>query len=91
MSGRLAQLGERRVRNAEVRSSILLPSTNFLLTRRPCPATCAGVVRGLDDGADDRVQAGRIAASGQHSDTLYGHACAGLDLPNINRVPAAFS
>jgi hypothetical protein len=27
--GRLAQLGERRVRNAEVRSSILLPSTNF--------------------------------------------------------------
>ena len=27
-SGRLAQLGERRVRNAEVRSSILLPSTN---------------------------------------------------------------
>ena len=29
MSGRLAQLGERRVRNAEVRSSILLPSTNF--------------------------------------------------------------
>ena len=30
MSGRLAQLGERRVRNAEVRSSILLPSTKFL-------------------------------------------------------------
>jgi DNA polymerase (family 10) len=29
--GRLAQLGERRVRNAEVRSSILLPSTNFTL------------------------------------------------------------
>src|SRR5262249_13033813 len=28
-SGRLAQLGERRVRNAEVRSSILLPSTKF--------------------------------------------------------------
>ena len=28
-SGRLAQLGERRVRNAEVGSSILLPSTNF--------------------------------------------------------------
>jgi hypothetical protein len=27
--GRLAQLGERRVRNAEVRSSILLPSTNL--------------------------------------------------------------
>jgi hypothetical protein len=27
--GRLAQLGERRVRNAEVRSSILLPSTKF--------------------------------------------------------------
>src|SRR5262249_35427201 len=29
-SGRLAQLGERRVRNAEVGSSSLLPSTNFL-------------------------------------------------------------
>ena len=28
-SGRLAQLGERRVRNAEVGSSSLLPSTNF--------------------------------------------------------------
>jgi hypothetical protein len=28
--GRLAQLGERRVRNAEARSSILLPSTNFM-------------------------------------------------------------
>ena len=28
-SGRLAQLGERRVRNAEVGSSILLPSTNL--------------------------------------------------------------
>jgi hypothetical protein len=27
--GRLAQLGERRVRNAEARSSILLPSTNL--------------------------------------------------------------
>ena len=27
--GRLAQLGERCVRNAEVRSSILLPSTNL--------------------------------------------------------------
>src|SRR6266853_1032545 len=27
--GRLAQLGERRVRNAEAGSSILLPSTNF--------------------------------------------------------------
>jgi hypothetical protein len=27
--GRLAQLGERSVRNAEVGSSILLPSTNF--------------------------------------------------------------
>src|SRR5262249_37132666 len=27
-SGRLAQLGERRVRNAEVRGSIPLPSTN---------------------------------------------------------------
>jgi hypothetical protein len=32
-SGRLAQLGERRVRNAEVGSSSLLPSTN---TRRMC-------------------------------------------------------
>ena len=29
-SGRLAQLGERRVRNAEVGSSSLLPSTTFL-------------------------------------------------------------
>ena len=29
-SGRLAQLGERRVRNAEVGSSILPPSTNIL-------------------------------------------------------------
>ena len=28
--GRLAQLGERRVRNAEVRGSIPLPSTNLL-------------------------------------------------------------
>jgi hypothetical protein len=28
-SGRLAQLGERRVRNAEVGSSSLLPSTNL--------------------------------------------------------------
>ena len=34
-SGRLAQLGERRVRNAEVRSSILLPSTNFLPKSEP--------------------------------------------------------
>jgi hypothetical protein len=35
-SGRLAQLGERRVRNAEVASSILAPSTNLRshLTRR---------------------------------------------------------
>ena len=31
-SGRLAQLGERRVRNAEVGSSILPPSTNTFLT-----------------------------------------------------------
>src|SRR5690349_5132108 len=41
--GRLAQLGERRVRNAEGRSSILLPSTNFHhpLKRRPVPASSA--------------------------------------------------
>ena len=34
-SGRLAQLGERRVRNAEVGSSSLLPSTNILNAARP--------------------------------------------------------
>ena len=38
-SGRLAQLGERRVRNAEVASSILAPSTNLRsLSRQGCPA-----------------------------------------------------
>jgi hypothetical protein len=52
-SGRLAQLGERRVRNAEVRSSILLPSTNFptsvMVTCRftviPAPLIADGVLR----------------------------------------------
>ena len=33
-SGRLAQLGERRVRNAEVGSSSLLPSTNIIVDQR---------------------------------------------------------
>ncbi len=38
-SGRLAQLGERRVRNAEVASSILAPSTNLRFpVRRRLPA-----------------------------------------------------
>ena len=31
----------------------------------------AGVAGGLDDGADDGVQAGRIAAAGQHADLLH--------------------
>ena len=31
----------------------------------------AGVVRGLDDGADDRVQAGSVAAAGEDSDFLH--------------------
>ena len=35
LSGRLAQLGERRVRNAEVGSSSLLPSTTFLPLQAP--------------------------------------------------------
>ena len=50
--GRLAQLGERRVRNAEVRSSILLPSTNIRPARPPyteyvtfvCPSGRRGAV-----------------------------------------------
>ena len=63
LRGRLAQLGERRVRNAEVRSSILLPSTNFLSTssnssravegslrRRSCfTAACTPRSRGKSD------------------------------------------
>jgi hypothetical protein len=44
--GRLAQLGERRVRNAEARSSILLPSTNL---RSPVEAEVAR--RSLGEGA----------------------------------------
>src|SRR5215207_11033992 len=43
MSGRLAQLGERRVRNAEAGSSILPPSTKLLRKRQlPLPLCVYG-------------------------------------------------
>ena len=33
----------------------------------------AGVVGRLDDGADDGVEAGGVAAAGEHADLLEGH------------------
>jgi hypothetical protein len=51
------------------------------------PQTCAPALCAVfTTGADDRVQAGGVAATGQHSDALYGHAVEGLDLTTINRV-----
>ena len=50
--GRLAQLGERGVRNAEVGSSSLLPSTNETGLKRPIPARGSGVWFPQDTVAD---------------------------------------
>src|SRR6188474_2933552 len=49
--GRLAQLGERCVRNAEVGSSILLPSTN-LRSHRAIPGAPAGKPTSAPDHAE---------------------------------------
>jgi outer membrane lipoprotein carrier protein len=62
--GRLAQLGERRVRNAEVRSSILLPSTTFLPSSLAGPLVrpYTGVVQFRDSRSRLRIGSAVLAA-----------------------------
>src|SRR5690348_14079131 len=65
-SGRLAQLGERRVRNAEVGSSSLLPSTSFFPPLRfaICPLYAHRLGKTLE--GTDLPLFGRMGVARQH-------------------------
>ena len=81
--GRLAQLGERRVRNAEVGSSSLLPSTKTLSKRGSfgCLFLLYGVLWRPEEAIQRlRSRRSRLAANEMPVATFEGHVLWILDL-----------